>query len=242
MDNEIGWRAKIGVIVPSPNWVVETWFNRVAPEGVSFHTAREMMTGKVSAEGLEAMMQEADKAIRELATAKLDAVAYCCTAATILKGPAFDKELMERLSSLADGIPVVTATGSLLKAFAALGIKKISIAHPYSKAFDELEFGFFEACSYKVISSQGMGITDPIELARPAPEEIYEFAKQCWDPSADALVINCLNFRAQAVIRILEKEIRKPVITSSQATLWNVLRSAGVEERIPGYGRLLEEF
>ena len=51
MNNEIGWRSRIAIIVPSPKWVVETWLNRTGPENVSIHTAR-MMTGSVSVDGL----------------------------------------------------------------------------------------------------------------------------------------------------------------------------------------------
>jgi maleate isomerase len=39
----------------------------------------------------------------------------------------------------------------------------------------------------------------------------------------------------------LEQTIGKPVITSTQATLWHALRLAAVEDRIAGYGRLLSE-
>lgn len=240
MNNEVGWRAKIGIIVPSANWVVETWFNRVAPKGVSFHAARMMME-KVNVDASDEMMQQAFKAIRELASARVDAAAYCCTAATLVKGPEFDKEIINELST-EGGIPVFTATSSMLKAFDVLHVNRVVLAHPYQKEFEKLEVEFFEACGYEVVAIRGMNISDPIELARPSPEEIYRFAKEIWDPRADSLVISCLNFRAQAAIDALEKDIRKPVVTSAQATLWNVLRAANVNETIPGYGRLLAEF
>ena len=35
-----GWRARIGVIVPPSNTVNETEFNRLKPDGVTFHFAR----------------------------------------------------------------------------------------------------------------------------------------------------------------------------------------------------------
>ena len=40
MPDVVGWRAKMGVIVPSTNTVVEHDFNRMAPPGVTFHTGR----------------------------------------------------------------------------------------------------------------------------------------------------------------------------------------------------------
>ena len=62
-----------------------------------------------------------------------------------------------------------------------------------------------------------------------------------WDPQSDGLVAACLNFRSHPVIDALEAKIGKPVVTSTQAVLWHLLRLAGVESPIYGYGRLLYE-
>ena len=40
MPDVVGYRAKIGVIVPSTNTVVEHDFARVRPPGVTFHSGR----------------------------------------------------------------------------------------------------------------------------------------------------------------------------------------------------------
>ena len=40
MPDVVGWRAKLGVIVPSTNTVVEHDFNRMAPTGVTCHAGR----------------------------------------------------------------------------------------------------------------------------------------------------------------------------------------------------------
>src|SRR5216117_1772408 len=40
MPDVVGWRAKLGVIVPSTNTVVEHDFNRMAPPGVTCHAGR----------------------------------------------------------------------------------------------------------------------------------------------------------------------------------------------------------
>ena len=39
----------------------------------------------------------------------------------------------------------------------------------------------------------------------------------------------------------LEDELGVPVVTSNQATFWHVLRTLGLEDQIPGYGRLLAD-
>ena len=49
------------------------------------------------------------------------------------------------------------------------------------------------------------------------------------------------NLRPKTDIEKIEAKSGKPVITSTQATLWKLLRAAGVKDAVPGYGVLLEK-
>jgi hypothetical protein len=75
----------------------------------------------------------------------------------------------------------------------------------------------------------------------PAPEAIFDLAISAWDPQSDGLIVACLNFRSHPIIDALEARIGKPVVTSTQAVLWRLLRLADVETSIDGFGRLLRE-
>lgn len=240
VSNEYGWRAKIGLLLPSSNLVVEPWFNHVAPHGVSFHVAR-MPLSKVSIEAVDDMVQHSIRAAREVADAQVQIIAYCCTAATLFKGPRYNKEIIAKLSEETK-LPVTTAMDSILKGLSVLGLKRIIVVSPYRDEFDRLEIQFFNECGIEVLGTKGMGISDPLELAKPSPEEVYQIAKATWKSEADGMFISCLNLRAQAIIDALEADICKPVVTAVQATLWNCLRLVKVNEVIRGYGRLLKEF
>lgn len=54
--------------------------------------------------------------------------------------------------------------------------------------------------------------------------------------------MGCVSLRAIDAIIPMEADLEVPVVTSDQATLWKLLRFAGVKERFQGYGRLLQEF
>ena len=58
---------------------------------------------------------------------------------------------------------------------------------------------------------------------------------------ADAIVLSCTNWQTMEVIERLEKETGKPVITTTQATVWAALRAVGYTAPVNGYGRLLRE-
>ena len=52
----------------------------------------------------------------------------------------------------------------------------------------------------------------------------------------------CAHWATAHAIDAIERELGVNVMTSQQAILWNALRTAGINDRIEGYGRLLREF
>jgi hypothetical protein len=58
-------------------------------------------------------------------------------------------------------------------------------------------------------------------------------------PDTDAVFVSCTALRLVPHIEALEQEIGKPIVTSNQALAWHCLRLGGVEEAVPGFGRLL---
>ena len=60
-------------------------------------------------------------------------------------------------------------------------------------------------------------------------------------PGADALYIPAPHWAVIGLIERLERSLGIPVVTAIQAIVWEALRRSGVEDRIEGYGRLLQE-
>jgi maleate isomerase len=233
--------VRLGVIVPSVNIVVEAWYPQIVPNGVSVHFARMLMPAGTSPERIIEMDRTDGKhAIDQLASCRPHAIAYGCTASSIVQGHAFDAHLREEITQIA-GVPATSATNSIFAACAALGLKRVTAISPYSAEVDAAERRFFAEGGVETIAGAHLGISDGFRLAEPAPEAILDLALGAWDPESDGLIIACLNFRSHPIIDALEARIGKPVVTSTQATLWHVLRLAGVATPIPGYGRLLRE-
>ena len=235
-------RARLGVVVPSVNTVVEPWFNAVCPDGVTVHASRMLLDANLTAEAVLRMDREEGRhAVEQLVSCKPASIAYCCTASSIVQGVEYDDVLIHEISRIAR-VPAVTATRSIITGLNALGARRISVASPYAKEIDDAEHRFFTAAGYDICGSACLGIADSFRLAAPTPQEIVELARRAWRDDADALLITCLNLRSHEVVERLEKELGKPVVTSTQATLWQLLRTAGIEDRVPGYGRLLSRF
>ena len=233
--------VRLGVIVPSVNIVVEEWYPRVVPERVSVHFARMLIADGSSPEKIIAMDREDGiRAIGQIASCRPHAVAYGCTASSIVQGHAFDERLHGEIRHLA-GAPATTATDSIFAACRALGLKRVTAISPYTEAVDAAEHRFFAEGGIETVASAHLGITEGFRLAEPGPDAILDMALRTWDPQSDGLIAACLNFRSHPIVEAMEARIGKPVVTSTQAVLWHLLRLAGVETPIPGFGRLLRE-
>ncbi len=236
---ELGTR--LGVILPSVNTVVEPWFSRTTAPDIAVHATRMLLSNALSAGSLQRMDHEAGMdAARRIASCRPAAIAYCCTASSIVQGLDYDLQLRQTLEDTT-GTPCFTAVGALIEALRTLNVRTLSIASPYTDAIDHAENRFFEDAGFRVMGSANLDIADSFALASPDTRQIYELAERAWHPDADALLISCLNMNSQSVAGLLERQLGRPVITSTTATLWKLLRSAGRRDRVPGYGRLLSE-
>ena len=216
-----GWRATIGVIDLATSTTILPEYYRVVPDGVVAICSRLVRPRAEVSEAALVEMTESDD---------LEAAA---------KGVGWDKVLRDRIETRT-GIQATTTSTAVLAAFDALGARRLGIATPYVDELNRREQEFFEAQGYRVMAIRGIGIRDDREIAAQSPQTAYRLARQVDQPEVDCLFISCTNFPTIPIIAALEADTGKPVVTSNQATIWDSLRRAGVRERIPGFGRLLE--
>jgi maleate isomerase len=239
MMDQLAWKAKIGLVVVSSATVCEGRYPRVVPRNVGFFTSRMLLRGGGLA-GLEAMEGNAARAIEELASVPVDAIAYCCTVSGALRGVVGDRNFCRDMTQRW-GIPVTSTMLAATEALRHLGLRRVVVTSPYPDSHHEAERVYLEQTGIEAIAMRGMGLEKGQEFARVTPEEILQFSLDAWDNAADGLFISCMNFDAMPAVQALEDRLGKPVVTSHSATLWRVLALAGVATPIPGYGRLLAQ-
>ena len=234
-----GWRARIGLIVPSPNTVAETEFWRMAPDGVTIHTTRLLYRADEVDDPLTDMEQFLPQTLEELRGLEVDVVAYSCTASA-LRTP--HEHTRDEISQALD-LPTVTTMGTILDAFRALGVTKIAVGSPYPDAVNDAEREYFESQGLTVTADEGLVLFEAQERLRHMnlvrEEDVEALAEKIDSPEAQAVFLSCADLATLGIIDTLEKKLGKPVITSVQATFWGSLRAAGIEDRIEGFGRLL---
>lgn len=236
-----GWRGRIGLMIPSTVTTIDSEFNKLAPEGISVHTTR-MYHLKSTPEGLASLSESVERAANELATAKVGIIAFGCTAGGLVKGESWEQEIRKKIEKISN-IPAITTISSVVDALNSLNMKKVVVATPYLKNLNELEKAFLEKKDIEVLDIMGLEIENSEEIGRREPWESYKLAKELSykHQEADGIFISCTNFRTIEIIDKLEKDTNLPVVTSVQATLWKCLRSINCNDKIEGYGKLLQQ-
>ena len=233
-----GWRGKIGLVFPAPGLAPEVEFHRKVPEGVGVLTTRVPFE-EVTPKGLIKMASYVEEAASLLAQAKPDLIVFACTTGSLVKGVGYDKEIIDRIERRT-GISAMTTITAVIESLNNLKSRKIIIATPYSDELNQIEKSFMENSGFEVVSIRGLGLVNPIKMPEVRHEQIYKLVKDGFMESADAIFISCTGIGIIDIIGTLERDLRKPVVTSNQATLWAALRKIKVETKIDGLGKLFE--
>jgi maleate cis-trans isomerase len=199
------------------------------------------MVHDVSVEGLAESVTQVERAARELASAEVDVILQAGTAIAFFRGFGHDAALCQRITA-ATGIKSTTSLTAVVEALKALGIRKPAIATSYIADIDARLVDVLQKSGFHVAAIRGMGLVKSTDMGKVQPADTYCLAKQVARsaPDADGIFISCGNLRSFEAIDLLENDTGLPVVTSNQAGLWHALRLAGVGERLPGLGRLLQ--
>jgi maleate isomerase len=223
--------ARVGLMIPSSNTMMEVDFTRDLPPGVALHTARMYMEDTTPA-GENRMLDEfALPAARDLGTARPDVVVFGCTSAGALRGNDYDAQLCERISELT-GAPVVSTIGAVRAAIEASGAERIGVITPYVDELNDKIRASIEADGTRVAAIAGLGITENFEIAEVPQDAIVAFAERALGPlAADRSIglafASCTNFGAMAARPAIAERLGLPVVTSNQAVLEAALARLG---------------
>ena len=227
-------RKRVGLIVPSPNTVMEPDLLRNLPPQVTLHTARMLVEGRITIEAEERLLDEyMPKAAQEIGTMRPDVVIFRCTSAEALRGPDYAESLRQELAH-ATGAPTVTVLSAVAEELRRLNAKRVAVLTPYSPEVNETIQRSLEEMGYQVVHMDGLDIRDGFGFAEVTPEEIVEYArKQMRGVEADCLFVSCANLRAVEALDDIREAVGMPVVTSIQAVIEEVGRVLNVPVGAP---------
>lgn len=233
--------SRIGFLVPPGNPTVEPEMVRLAPPGTTVHFTRMVAHGEAGAhagqeERNRSQIAHLDENVALLAMVKPAVIVMAHTASSYTLGREGEAKLVQRLER-ASGIAFITAFGSVIRALAHLGARRVALATPYSAEATQRSKAHLEAHELSVVAA---GQLDHVgNIYDETPERAYQLARRVDVPEAQAVFISGVGMPSIEVLERLERELGKPVISSASAMMWNALRVAKVATPVPGFGSLL---
>ena len=233
-----GWRGRIGLIFPAPGGAPDFEYHERVPEGVGVFIAR-LPFEACTVDGLSRMGEFVEDASALVAQAKVDLILFACTTGSLVKGPGYDKQLIARIEKRT-GIPALTTSTAVVEAMNALNMKRIAVSTPYADEVNQAEVRFLEGSGFEVSAIRGLGNTDPLDMGKVRHERMYRLSREVYTDDVDGLFVSCTGISVLDIIDKLEQDLRKPVVTSNQASLWAALRKLRIGDKLQGMGRLFD--
>ncbi len=230
-----GRRARIGVLLPSGNIAAEAELRAILPCDVGMHVTRLPLKGS-SSEELLGMTEGVEHAAALLADAQPALIVFHCTAVSTWDRD-MDARLSERIGATT-GIRATTTAQGIVSALRALQAKKVVLITPYVEAINEREVRFLSHFGVDVLAVRALGLSHPQEMYAVEPARWLDLAVTARHEDADAYFISCTAIRTLPVIARIESMLARPVITSNQVMAWHALRLCGMDDSLPGAGRL----
>lgn len=230
--------ARIGLILPADNVVIEPELAELGIEGVSFHGLR--LTA-LEHNDMRSQAVELSKALVEMG---VDAAVYACAETSFNGGDNMRQTLSEVISERC-GVPVVTATNATLEAVRAMGLTAVTAVTPYTESSAALFERTLSIAGAEVVGAahhdfghDGPDAREWFYTNRQSVQTAMTMALQADTKESEGTVIGSTNWPTLEKLEELETLTGKPVITSNQSIIWWCANHLGFSLRAVRSGEL----
>ncbi len=243
--DSLGWRRTFGVLIPSTNTSVQPEFDDMRPAGVTNHISRIRIPNIPLANNadfdrlIELIAAAQDEAVESVMSCEPDHLVLGISAETFWNGLQASRDLKAHLVKLT-GLPVSMGSEACGAALDLFGAKRIAVVTPYQPVGDENVVRFFSEAGYTVKRIKGLRCASPVKIAHVTEDELAAALRELDGDDVDALVQVGTNLAMARLAASAERWLRKPVIAINTAIYWHALRSAGITDKVDGFGSLLE--
>ncbi|MFZ3570361.1 maleate cis-trans isomerase family protein [Streptomyces sp. BH097] len=228
----------VGVVAPF-DFALDRELWRWVPDHVSLHLTRTPFVPVEVGLDLARLVSEHEtlgEAVRALGATGPEVLAYACASGSFVGGLAGERALCAAMRRAGE-LPAVTTSGALLEALSELGARRIALVTPYTQSVTESLEEYLAEAGITVTGRAFLGLTR--HIWKVPYRDVATMAREAGSAGADALFISCTNLPTYDIIPQLEAELRVPVISANQVTMWAALARLGTRAVGP-YQALLD--
>ncbi|MEW1660420.1 MULTISPECIES: decarboxylase [unclassified Streptomyces] len=235
-----GPQPQLGVGVVAPfDFALDRELWRWVPDDVSLHLTRTPFVPVEVSLDLARLVSEhetLDAAVQALCAVSPQVIAYACTSGSFVGGMVGERAMCAAMFQAGE-VPALTTSGAAIEALHEIGARRVAVVTPYTKSVTDSLEAYLAEAGVTVTGRAYLGLTR--HIWRVSYRDIVDMARTAAIGAADALFISCTNLPTYDVIPQLEAELRMPVLSANQVTMWAALRAIGVEA-VGAYQALLD--
>lgn len=247
MPDTLGYRKRIGMVVPSTNTTVQPETDMLKVRGITCHTGRvtikerPLNTDEAFYEHMQMMRDGLGAAIDQIMTAGLDHLILGIALESFWGGVAQADKLQADLAQRA-GVGVTMGSKASVAALKKFGARKIAILTPHQPRGDEMVRAYFVEAGFDVVRLKGLKCPTPRAIAQVPLQDIRTAVRELDGDDVEAMLTLGTALPGAGVAAEAERWLGKPVLAVNVASFWHAIRACGIDDRVVGHGRILEEF
>ena len=245
--DQLGYRGRIALVVPSTNTTCQPESERLRPRGVTNHVGRvsikerPLTSEQAFMEHVQAMRDGMRTAIDQVITCQPTHVIMGVALEAFWGGVAAADALQAELAERA-GVGVSMGSSATVAALRCLGAQRIAVLTPHQPRGDEQVRRYFEEAGFTIPRLTGLKCASPVLIAHTTRQQVIDALRGLDGDDIDAIVQVGTNLAAIETCAQAEAWLGKPVLAINAITYWDALRRSGIEDRIHGCGSILERF
>lgn len=225
---------RIGIILTYDN-AIDTELPRWCPPGVTVHVARtgypELDENIRDLDDQVADPGQVRFATRSLIFLEPAAIAFACTSGSFRHGPDGERALREVMLE-AGAERAITTSGAVVDGLRAVGARRVAVGTPYDAEATERLGQFLTASGFEVVALENAEPRPGEDLNDITEADLEALAERIAVPAADAIFLSCTALETFELIPRLESRFGRPVLTSTQVTMWALLAAVGAAASI----------
>jgi maleate isomerase len=245
MTDRLGYRLKIGIVIPSTNTTVQPETDGMRPTGVTNHIGRihipDLPLGN-DAEFetmVDAIGPDLYPCIDRVMTCKPAHLVMGMSIPTFWGGKAGSERLLVRLEERAK-VPVTMGSAACIAALKCFpAVKRIGLLTPYQPVGDANVARYFSDHGYEIAAVHSLKRPSEVQIAHATELDIIDGFRTLAAIGVDAIVQAGTDLAAIDLAAEAERWLGIPVIAINAATYWCALRRSGIDDRMHHYGSLL---